>query len=96
MNWGRALLGQGRLALAIGLNFLHQNDIGFRNVVFTAAIVSILLTEFFTARLARSAIEEAPDQPVAIGDFSLMSHVPRDAETPTSTSAASGGSPEIP
>lgn len=93
MNWGRALLGQGRLALAIGLNFLHQNDIAYRNMVFTSAIVSILLTECFSARLARSAIEEAPDQPVSIGDFSLMSGVPRDVEAPTS---ASGGSSETP
>ena len=95
MNWGRALLGQGRLALAIGLNFLHQNDIGFRNIVFTAAVVSILLTEFFTARLARFAIEEAPDQAVAIGGFSLMNDVSHDAAAPTSaTSGAS--SPETP
>lgn len=73
LNWGRALLGQGRIALAIGLNFLHQETMPYRNIVFTASIASILLTEFFSARLARSAIVRAvigstePDRFILIG-----------------------------
>jgi len=59
LHWGRALLGQGRLALAIGLNFLRQEGMEYRNIVFTAAIASILVTEFFSARFARSAVEGA-------------------------------------
>ena len=63
-NWGRALLGQGRVALAIGVNVLHQDDASYRNLIFTAAVASILLTEFFSARLARSVVpwrETRPD-----------------------------------
>ncbi len=59
LNWGRGLLGQGRVALAIGLNVLHQDQPFYRNLIFSAAIVSIVVTEFFSARLARSAIEAA-------------------------------------
>jgi hypothetical protein len=59
MHWGRALLGQGRVALALGLNFVHQPGVVYENVVFTAAITSILVTEFFSARFVRSAISAA-------------------------------------
>ena len=64
-NWGRALLGQGRVALAIGVNVLHQEDAPYRNLIFTAAIASILLTEFFSARLARSVVPRRDAQPIA-------------------------------
>lgn len=59
-DWGRALLGHGRLALALGLNFVQLPGVLYQNVVFTAAIASILLTEFFSARFARSAITAVP------------------------------------
>lgn len=55
-NFGRALLGQGRLAIAIGLSYLRQNDLPFRNLVFTAAVASVLITEFMSARAARWVI----------------------------------------
>lgn len=55
-RWGLGLLGQGRLTLAIGINSLHQESIVFRNLIFTAAVASIILTEFFSARLARFAV----------------------------------------
>lgn len=55
-HWGRALLGQGRVALAIGVNVLHQDDAPYRNLIFTAAVASILVTEFFSARLVRSVV----------------------------------------
>ncbi|HVX39727.1 MAG TPA: hypothetical protein VHB25_09155 [Gemmatimonadaceae bacterium] len=55
-NWGVALLGQGRVAVAIGLTYLHQENSLFPNVVFTAAILSIVLTEFFSARTTRAVV----------------------------------------
>lgn len=55
-HWGRGLLGQGRVALALGLSYFHQNDVQFRNLVFTAAIVSVVLTEFLSARAVRSVV----------------------------------------
>lgn len=63
-HWGRALLGQGRLALALGLNVVHLPDVLYQNVIFTAAIASILVTEFFSARLARTAVAAAPEPAV--------------------------------
>jgi hypothetical protein len=55
-RFGYALLGQGRLAVAIGLSCLRQDDLPFPNLVFTAAIASVLLTEFVSARAARWAM----------------------------------------
>lgn len=60
LHWGRALLGQGRLALAIGLSYLRQGDMPFPNLVFTAAIASILFTDVFSARLVRAVIVARP------------------------------------
>jgi hypothetical protein len=56
-HWGRALLGQGRVALALGLTYLHQEDAPYRNIVFSAVVGSILVTEFLSARLVRSAVQ---------------------------------------
>lgn len=55
-NWGAALLGQGRVAVAIGLTYLHQDNSLFPNIVFTAAIISIVLTEFLSARATRAVV----------------------------------------
>jgi Kef-type K+ transport system membrane component KefB len=74
-HWGRALLGQGRLTLAIGVSYLRQPDTPFNDLVFTAAVASILLTEFFSARLVRSVLpgqgddaeQETPDE-IASGE----------------------------
>ena len=60
LHWGRALLGQGRLALAIGLSYLRQENMPFQNLVFTAAVVSILFTDVFSARLVRAVIVARP------------------------------------
>jgi len=62
-NFGRALLGQGRVAVAIGLSYLRQGDLPFPNVVFTAAIASALITEFMSARAARWVITSGVDLP---------------------------------
>ncbi|HEU4800824.1 MAG TPA: hypothetical protein VFS94_09335 [Gemmatimonadales bacterium] len=61
-NWGRALLGQGGIALAIGFNYLSENNAFFPNIVFTAAVASVLLTDAFSARLMRHAVDASPWQ----------------------------------
>ena len=55
-NWGLALIGQGRVALALGLSYLRQGHMPGRDAVFTAAIVSVLLTEFLSARAIRAVL----------------------------------------
>lgn len=56
-GWGRALLGQGGLAIALALNYLLTNNAVLQNIVFTAAVASVLLTDLLSARLVRSALE---------------------------------------
>ncbi|AHG89397.1 hypothetical protein J421_1860 [Gemmatirosa kalamazoonensis] len=55
-RWGRALLGQGGLAIALAFDYLLRRDVPLPNVVFTTAAVSVLLTEFAAVRLVRAAI----------------------------------------
>ena len=55
-GWGRALLGQGGLALAIALNYRLHTDAVLVNVVFTAGLLSVLLTDFFSARAAGAVL----------------------------------------
>jgi Kef-type K+ transport system membrane component KefB len=56
LDWGRALIGQGRLTIALALDY-SRRDLPFGDVVFTCAAVSVLFTEFFAARFVRSATE---------------------------------------
>jgi len=57
-RWGRALLGQGGLAIAIALNYqLFRADMLLTDVVFTAAVVSVLLTDLSSARLVQSVVQ---------------------------------------
>jgi hypothetical protein len=56
-RWGFALLGQGGLAIALALNYLYHDGSKLPNMVFTAAVASVLLTDLLSARLARSVIE---------------------------------------
>jgi hypothetical protein len=53
-NWGRALLGQGPLALALGLEYVRMPNPPVPNVVFTAAIAAVLLLDVSSAWLIRS------------------------------------------
>ena len=55
-HWGRGLLGQGGLALAIALSYLYQEDVPLPNLVFTAAVASVLLTDVLSARFVRSLV----------------------------------------
>lgn len=54
LDWGRALIGQGRLTLALALDY-SRRDLPFGEIIFTCAAVSVLFTEFFAARFVRSA-----------------------------------------
>ena len=56
MDWGRALLGQGGLAIAIGLDYLQHDRLPLVNIVFTAAVASVLLTDLSSAHLVRSVV----------------------------------------
>lgn len=53
-HWGWALLGQGGIAVAIGVDYLQQQALPFATIVFTATIASVLLTDLTSARLAHS------------------------------------------
>ncbi len=57
--WGRALWGQGGLAIAIALNYLQHEFSVLANIIFTAAIVSVLLTDVMSARVAESVVQSA-------------------------------------
>ena len=56
-DWGRALLGHGGLALALALDYVQHDRLIFPNIVFTAAIISVLLTDLSSARLVQSVID---------------------------------------
>lgn len=56
-HWGRALLGQGGLAIAIALNYhLFHDGLLLPDVVFTAAVASVLVTDLSSARLVQSVV----------------------------------------
>lgn len=55
-DWGRALLGQGGLIIALAVNYLYQDTLALPNVVFTTAVVSVLLTDLASGRFASSVL----------------------------------------
>ena len=55
-GWGRALLGQGGLAAAIALNYRLVETAPLHNLVFTAALLSVLLTDVLSARAAGAVL----------------------------------------
>lgn len=59
-GWGRALLGQGGLAIAIALSYRLGDDRPFSDIVFTAAVLSVLVTDLTSARLVRSVLRPFP------------------------------------
>ena len=62
LNWGRALFSQGTLALAIAMNYSLNDTEIVPNVVFTAAIISVLVNDLFGARIITALIDEPPEQ----------------------------------
>jgi Kef-type K+ transport system membrane component KefB len=55
-QWGRALLGQGGLALALALDYLRQPGAPLTSVVFTAVVLSVLVSDLSQARLVQSVL----------------------------------------
>ena len=55
-DWGRGLLGQGGLAIAVALSYLYQDEVPLPNLVFTAAVAAVLLTDVLSARFVRSLL----------------------------------------
>jgi hypothetical protein len=55
-DWGYALLGQGAVSVAIGVNYLLHDTSVLPHLVFTAAIVSALLTDFVGGWLAQFVV----------------------------------------
>jgi Kef-type K+ transport system membrane component KefB len=58
INWGRVLFTQGTLALAIALNYSLNDTEIVPNVVFTAAVASVLVNDLFGARIITALIDE--------------------------------------
>lgn len=56
-DWGRALLGQGSLALALGFAWLENDGTVLRNLVFSAAVAGVLFTDLSAARTVRRVLE---------------------------------------
>lgn len=55
-DWGRALLGQGSLALALAFTWLLREGGSLQHLVFSAAVAASLLTDLSAARLVRSVL----------------------------------------
>lgn len=60
-RWGLALIGQGGLAIAIALDYSLSRAAVMPNMVFTAALASVLITDVFSARLARDVVAQLPE-----------------------------------
>jgi hypothetical protein len=76
LDWGRALIGQGRLTIALALDY-SRRDLPFGEVIFTCAAVSVLFTEFFAARFVKSAAEPllAPLQQLSVTTDAVVESV---------------------
>ena len=55
-DWGRALVGQGGLALALALDYARFRGGTLPNVVFSAAVASLLLTDLASAHVIHSVM----------------------------------------
>lgn len=64
-NWGWALVGQGGLSLALALNYTSLESPVVPNIVFTAAIASVLLTDVSSARLIHAVVAPRVGAPTA-------------------------------
>jgi hypothetical protein len=57
-HWGLGLIGHGGLAVAIALNYRLFDPSPLASLVFTAAIVSVLVTDFFSARIVHVVVTQ--------------------------------------
>jgi hypothetical protein len=72
INWGRVLFAQGTLALAIALNYSLNDTEIVPNVVFTAAVASVLLNDLFGARIIAALIDEPEPTDALAGEESAV------------------------
>lgn len=86
LDWGRALIGQGRLTMALALDY-SRRDLPFGDLVFTCAAVSVLFTEFFAARFVRSA---AAPLMLPLEQLTLTTEAVAESMTETMTHALPG------
>jgi Kef-type K+ transport system membrane component KefB len=59
-HWGRALLGQGGFALVLALSYVQLTDFPAPDIVFSAVVVSVLVTDLLSARFAASVFTTPP------------------------------------
>jgi hypothetical protein len=59
-RWGWGLVGHGGLAVALALNYHMYDPSPLSDTVFTAALLSVLATDFFSARVVGAVVEAAP------------------------------------
>lgn len=59
-HWGRGLLGQGGFALVLGLSYVQLTDLPIPTIVFSAVVISVLLTDLVSARFAESVFATEP------------------------------------
>lgn len=80
-DWGRGLLGQGGLVLAMAINYLYQDTLALPNVVFTTAVISVLLTDLASGRLASSVIGGVAARATSVAEqaVGLVRRTPRSA-----------------
>jgi hypothetical protein len=59
-HWGWGLVGHGGLAVALALNFRMYDPSPLAGTAFTAALLSVLATDFFSARVVIALVAKAP------------------------------------
>jgi Kef-type K+ transport system membrane component KefB len=71
LDWGRALIGQGGLAIALALDYTRFEGGVLQNAVFTAAIASVLVTDVASARLLHGVMSRLLPGLVARGEAAV-------------------------
>lgn len=61
-DWGLGLLGQGTIAVAIAMNYSLNDMQVVPNVVFTAAVISVLVTDIFGVRIVGALVSSDREQ----------------------------------
>ncbi len=59
-RWGWGLVGHGGLAVAVALSYRLYDQSAIGDAVFTAALASVLVTDFAGARLVHALLKSAP------------------------------------
>ncbi|MBL0940304.1 MAG: hypothetical protein IBJ03_15520 [Gemmatimonadaceae bacterium] len=86
LDWGRALIGQGRLTIALAFDY-SRRGLPYGDLIFTCAAVSVLFSEFFAARFVRAVATPllAPLEQISVTTGAMI-----DSVTETMTHALPG------